>query len=166
MALVKPNQVDKLNVSVYTTREEMGEAAAKEASVAIKTAIAEKGEINMIFAAAPSQNEFLAHLIADKSIDFTKINAFHMDEYIGLPADAPQGFGNFLRRNLFDRVPFKTVNTIDSTAADPEAECRRYADLLQEYPCDIVCMGIGENGILPSTTRMWPISTTRRPSRS
>ena len=146
MALVKTEQVDKLNVSVYTTREEMGEAAAKEASVAIKTAIAEKGEINMIFAAAPSQNEFLAHLIADKSIDFTKINAFHMDEYIGLPADAPQGFGNFLRRNLFDRVPFKTVNTIDSTAADPEAECRRYADLLQEYPCDIVCMGIGENG--------------------
>ena len=69
-----------------------------------------------------------------------------MDEYIGLQADAPQGFGNFLRRNLFDRVPFKTVNTIDSTAADPEAECRRYADLLQEYPCDIVCMGIGENG--------------------
>ena len=55
MALVKTEQVDKLNVSVYTTREEMGEAAAKEASVAIKTAIAEKGEINMIFAAAPSQ---------------------------------------------------------------------------------------------------------------
>ena len=146
MALVKTEQVDKLNVSVYTTREEMGEAAAKEASVAIKTAIAEKGEINMIFAAAPSQNEFLAHLIADKSIDFTKINAFHMDEYIGLPADAPQGFGNFLRRNLFDRVPFKTVNTIDSTAADPEAECRRYEALLKEAPMDIVSLGIVENG--------------------
>ena len=146
MALVKTEQVDKLNVSVYTTREEMGEAAAKEASVAIKTAIAEKGEINMIFAAAPSQNEFLAHLIADKSIDFTKINAFHMDEYIGLPADAPQGFGNFLRRNLFDRVPFKTVNTIDSPAADPEAECRRYEALLKEAPMDIVSLGIGENG--------------------
>lgn len=43
-------------------------------------------------------------------------------------------------------MPFKTVNTIDSTAADPEAECRRYAALLQAHPCDIVCMGIGENG--------------------
>ena len=124
----------------------MGRAAAEEAAAAIRAAIAAKGEINMIFAAAPSQNEFLAHLIADKSIDFTKINAFHMDEYIGLPADAPQGFGNFLRERLFDRVPFKTVNTIDSTAADPEAECRRYAALLQAHPCDIVCMGIGENG--------------------
>ena len=146
MAIVKTEQVDKLNVKVYQTREEMGRAAAEEAAAAIRAAIAAKGEINMIFAAAPSQNEFLAHLIADQSIDFTKINAFHMDEYIGLPADAPQGFGNFLRERLFDRVPFKTVNTIDSTAADPEAECRRYAALLQAHPCDIVCMGIGENG--------------------
>ena len=146
MAIVKTEQVDKLNVKVYQTREEMGKAAAEEAAAAIRAAIAAKGEINMIFAAAPSQNEFLAHLIADKSIDFTKINAFHMDEYIGLPADAPQGFGNFLRERLFERVPFKTVNTIDSTAADPEAECRRYAALLQAHPCDIVCMGIGENG--------------------
>lgn len=146
MAIVKTEQVDKLNVKVYQTREEMGRAAAEEAAAAIRAAIAAKGEINMIFAAAPSQNEFLAHLIADKSIDFTKINAFHMDEYIGLPADAPQGFGNFLRERLFDRVPFKTVNTIDSTAADPEAEYRRYAALLQAHPCDIVCMGIGENG--------------------
>ena len=146
MAIVKTEQVDKLNVKVYQTREEMGKAAAEEAAAAIRAAIAAKGEINMIFAAAPSQNEFLAHLIADKSIDFTKINAFHMDEYIGLPADAPQAFGNFLRERLFERVPFKTVNTIDSTAADPEAECRRYAALLQAHPCDIVCMGIGENG--------------------
>ena len=146
MAIVKTEQVDKRNVQVYQTREEMGKAAAEEAAAAIRAAIAAKGEINMIFAAAPSQNEFLAHLIADKSIDFTKINAFHMDEYIGLPADAPQGFGNFLRERLFERVPFKTVNTIDSTAADPEAECRRYAALLQAHPCDIVCMGIGENG--------------------
>ena len=146
MAIVKTEQVDKLNVKVYQTREEMGKAAAEEAAAAIRAAIAAKGEINMIFAAAPSQNEFLAHLIADKSIDFTKINAFHMDEYILLPADAPQGFGNFLRERLFERVPFKTVNTIDSTAADPEAECRRYAALLQAHPCDIVCMGIGENG--------------------
>ena len=146
MAIVKTEQVDKLNVKVYQTREEMGRAAAEEAAAAIRAAIAAKGEINMIFAAAPSQNEFLAHLIADKSIDFTKINAFHMDEYIGLPADAPQGFGNFLRERLFDRVPFKTVNTIDSTAADPEADCRRYAALRQAHPCAIGCMGIGENG--------------------
>ena len=146
MAIVKTEQVDKLNVKVYQTREEMGKAAAEEAAAAIRAAIAAKGEINMIFAAAPSQNEFLAHLIADKSIDFTKINAFHMDEYIGLAADAPQGFGNFLRGRLFGRLPFGQVFYLDGQAADPQAECARYSALLAEYPADIVCLGIGENG--------------------
>lgn len=146
MSLIKTGKQDLLTYKIYPTREEMGKAAAAEAAEAIRTLLARKGEINMIFAAAPSQNEFLAALTADKSIDFTKINAFHMDEYIGLPADAPQGFANFLRRSLFDKVPFKSVNTIDCTAPDPEKECERYAALLKEYPCDIVCMGIGENG--------------------
>ena len=121
MSVLKSQTVDKLTVKVYSTRDEMGRAAAAEAAAAIKAAIAEKGEINMIFAAAPSQNEFLSYLIADKGIDFSKINAFHMDEYIGLASDAPQGFANFLRERLFDRVPFASVNTIDSSA-DPQAE--------------------------------------------
>lgn len=145
MSVLKSQTVDKLTVKVYSTRDEMGRAAAAEAAAAIKAAIAEKGEINMIFAAAPSQNEFLSYLIADKGIDFSKINAFHMDEYIGLASDAPQGFANFLRERLFDRVPFASVNTIDSSA-DPQAECERYGALLKAHPCDIVCMGIGENG--------------------
>lgn len=146
MSLLKAAKSDKLTYKIYSTRAEMGKSASQEAANVIKKLIAEKGEINMIFAAAPSQNEFLASLVADKSIDFSKINAFHMDEYIGLAADAPQGFGNFLRRAIFDKAPFKSVNTIDSTASDPKAECERYSALLKKYPCDIVCMGIGENG--------------------
>lgn len=146
MAIVKTEQVDKLNVKVYQTREEMGRAAAEEAAAAIRAAIAAKGEINMIFAAAPSQNEFLAHLIADKSIDFTKINAFHMDEYIGLPADAPQRFGTFLSRAIFDRKPFCKVHLMNSGAGDGRQECLRYSELLRRAPLDIVSLGIGENG--------------------
>jgi glucosamine-6-phosphate deaminase len=68
-----------------------------------------------------------------------------MDEYVNLPADAPQGFGNFLRRAIFDKVPFASVNLI-GTDADSEATCARYDALLTEHPVDIVCMGIGENG--------------------
>lgn len=146
MSVIKTGKSDLLTYKIYETRAEMGREAAAEAAKAIKELIAKKGEINMIFAAAPSQNDFLAALTEDKSIDFSKINAFHMDEYIGLPSDAPQGFGNFLKRTLFDKVPFKSVNTIDSSATDAEAECKRYADLLKKHHCDIVCMGIGENG--------------------
>ena len=100
----------------------------------------------MIFAAAPSQNEFLSHLIHDKRIDWTRINAFHMDEYIGIHPEAPQSFGHFLRIRIFDKVPFKKVNYLNGLAENLEEECQRYADLLTKHPVDIVCLGIGENG--------------------
>ena len=144
--MVKEMKVDKLLVKKCESRAELGAVAAADAAVAIKKLLEEKDEINIIFAAAPSQNEFLEALKNDKSIDFTRINAFHMDEYIGLSADAPQGFGNFLRDRLFGLVPFKSVNYLDCSAKDPEAECVRYSALLEKNPTDIVCMGIGENG--------------------
>ena len=100
----------------------------------------------MIFAAAPSQSEVLASLVADKSIEWSRVNAYHMDEYIGLDKEAPQGFGNFLKAHIFGKVPFKSVNYIDITATDPDAEAERYGKLLDENPTDIVVMGIGENG--------------------
>ena len=146
MAIIKQGKVDKLDYIAFETRTEMGEYSAKEAAKEINRQIVEKGEINMIFAAAPSQHDFLKALIADTSIDWPKIHAFHMDEYIGLAADAPQGFGNFLKNAIFGRVPFASVDYIDCTAKDPEAECERYSALLNANKCDIIIMGIGENG--------------------
>ena len=99
----------------------------------------------MIFAAAPSQNEVLAALVEDKTIPWERIRAFHMDEYVGISSDAPQGFAMFLKNAIFDKVPFKSVELINCSA-EPELEVKRYSALLEKYPCDIVCMGIGENG--------------------
>ena len=135
-----------LEVKIFHTREEMGKEAAANVSDTIRQLLNEKEEINMIFAAAPSQSDFMKELIADKRIRWEKINAFHMDEYIGLEKNAPQGFGNFLRERIFDKVPFKSVHYINGRAEDPSTECERYAGLLEQYPVDIVCLGIGENG--------------------
>ena len=137
---------DKLTVKIFDSRAEMGKVAGTEAAAKIKELIAKKGEVNMIFAAAPSQNETLETLVADKEIDWTKVNAFHMDEYIGLSPEAPQGFGNFLRDRLFALVPFKSVNYIYAEGEAPEDTCARYTKLIAENPIDIVCLGIGENG--------------------
>ena len=124
----------------------MGKAAAADIKACILSLLKTKETINMIFAAAPSQNEVLAALALDKEIPWNRVNAFHMDEYIGLDADAPQGFGNFLKEHIFGLANFASVNYIDITAPDAEAECARYAALLGQYPTDIVVMGIGENG--------------------
>ncbi len=137
---------DKLQVEIYENRTPMGEAAARDIKAKITELLSQKSEINMIFAAAPSQNDVLKSLVEDKEIEWNRVNAYHMDEYIGLDKDAPQGFGNFLKEHIFGLVPFKSVNYIDITATNPEKEAERYGKLLDENPTDIVIMGIGENG--------------------
>lgn len=137
---------DKLVVKIFNTRDEMGLNAANDIAVCIKSLLAKKKEINMIFAAAPSQNDMLCNLCERTDIEWERINAFHMDEYIGLKPDAPQCFSNFLKRHIFELKPFKSVNLINAAATNPDAECRRYTELLNKYHVDIVCMGIGENG--------------------
>lgn len=137
---------DNLETEIYSTRDQMGKAAAKDISSKIQTLLKTKDIIRMIFAAAPSQNEMLSELIKDKNIDWTRITAFHMDEYVGLSNTAPQAFGRFLRDRLFDKVQFGTVNYISSNEEKIEITCRDYEKLLREATIDIVCMGIGENG--------------------
>ena len=143
---MKTLQKDLLTVNIYESRTEMGQAAAKDIKAKILELLKTKETINMIFAAAPSQNEVLYALATDREIPWNRVNAFHMDEYIGLPADAPQGFGNFLREHIFGLADFKSVSYIDISATDADAECARYSELLKKYPTDIVVMGIGENG--------------------
>lgn len=145
MGIEKTFCKDKLTVKIYDTRASLGLNAAHEMAEKMKELFSTREELNIIFAAAPSQNEFLQALIEEPGIDWRRVNAFHMDEYIGLAKEAPQGFGNFLRDRIFSKVPFKSVNYLDGSA-DPQKECERYTALLKKYPTDIVCMGIGENG--------------------
>ena len=142
---MKKIKVDLLSVEIFDSRKEMGEAAAKDICERINSLLKTKSHLNMIFAAAPSQNEVLESL-TKMDVDWTKISAFHMDEYIGLDPNAPQGFGNFLRTRIFEKMPFETVNYINPSAKDPYTEAKRYGDLLSKNPVDIVVMGIGENG--------------------
>jgi glucosamine-6-phosphate deaminase len=137
--------VDKLRVRVYGDRAAMGRAAGTDAAAKLRDLLSRQSRVRMIFAAAPSQNETLATLAAASGIDWSRVTAFHMDEYIGLPDSAPQRFGRYLREHIFDLVKPGQVHFINSTA-DRVAECLRYASLLKEAPIDMVCLGIGENG--------------------
>jgi glucosamine-6-phosphate deaminase len=135
---------DNLEVLIYHTRTEMGASAAESVAHKISELLTQKEHLNIIFAAAPSQTDLLATLV-QLPIAWERINAFHMDEYVGLNNNAPQGFGNFLRKHLFDKVKFKQVNFLNGNAADLVEECKKYEALLTKIEVDIVCMGIGEN---------------------
>jgi glucosamine-6-phosphate deaminase len=137
--------VDRLNVRIYPDRKALGAAAGHDVAAKMREMLESHGRLRMIFAAAPSQNEMLATLATADGIDWKRVTAFHMDEYLGLPAGAPQRFSQYLCDHLFDLVTPGKVHLIDS-ANHVDAECARYADLLNESPIDLVCLGIGENG--------------------
>lgn len=140
--------VERLRVEVFSDRKAMGEAAAQAVSGKMKEILKEKERLSIVFAAAPSQDEFLEALSQSPGIDWKRVIAFHLDEYVGLPGSAPQSFGQFLRVRLFEKVRPGEVHYLNGMAPDPEAECIRYAALFKGHPFDIACIGIGENGHL------------------
>lgn len=136
--LIKELSKDKLKVKIFENRTAMGECAADEAAACIEKLLGEKETINMIFAAAPSQNDMLEALCR-KALPWERINAFHMDEYVGLDKNHPQSFGKYLYDHVFGKVNFKSVKYISDYGED-------YADILKKEHIDIICLGIGENG--------------------
>ncbi len=137
---------DSARVQIYKSRNEMGLAAAEHVVGLVCELLRTKKTVNMVFAAAPSQNEFLMYFTGLDAVEWPKIAGFHMDEYIGLPPGSRQLFGCFLQSHLFSKVKMKSVDLLNSGAPDSTAECERYAALLRQHPPDIVCLGIGENG--------------------
>ena len=136
---------DKLTVKIFENRALAGQDAARDGANAIRELLAKQEWVNIIFAAAPSQNDTLAALFQEPGIDWTRCRAFHMDEYVGFPKDKKESFGYYLYEHVFGKLPFGEVHYVGGDNPDPEAECQRYGDLLTKYPTDIVFLGIGEN---------------------
>ncbi|PYS71004.1 MAG: glucosamine-6-phosphate deaminase [Acidobacteria bacterium] len=146
--LIEQFQADKLNVYVYDSRPSMGAAAAAVVAAEIRGLIEAKGRAVAIFASAPSQNEFLAALVAAPDIDWSRVTGFHLDEYLGMDEHAPQSFRRFLVDRLVSKVPFGEFHGLRGDAEDGAAETQRYNALLESNPPDFAVLGIGENGHL------------------
>jgi glucosamine-6-phosphate deaminase len=125
----------------------LGRAAAHDIAGALVRRLASRPRVRMVFASAPSQEATLDGLAGYPGIDWARVTAFHMDEYLGLDPGAPQRFGNWLRAAFLDRVPIGAAHLIDP-GDDPHATAAEYARLLSAAPIDICCLGIGVNGHL------------------
>lgn len=140
--------IARIAVEVHSTRVELGKAAGLAAAAELRTVLRRQGSARVIFACAPSQNEFLATLVAQPNIAWDRVEALHMDEYVGLPGGHPASFRNYLRTHLAASVPLGRMHELAGDAVVAADECRRYADLLRTAPIDLVALGIGENGHL------------------
>jgi glucosamine-6-phosphate deaminase len=148
MEATKEIHVDLLEVEIFPDGPAMGQAAARYAAGVLRASIDTRGRANLICATGLSQVLFYAALLQQPGIPWQQVHVFHMDEYVGLPADHPASFRRYMHEKLVDRVLPASFHGIAGDAADVEQECRDYSELLAATPADLCCMGIGENGHL------------------
>ncbi|MCL5808991.1 MAG: glucosamine-6-phosphate deaminase [Deltaproteobacteria bacterium] len=136
-----------LELNILPTRDAMGKRAAGDVSRAMNRFIKERGNVNIAFAAAPSQDEFLFHLSRGKNIDWSRVTCFHLDDYVDLPRNHPNTFEVYLQGHLFNRVRPKQIHFFKALKGAPGEIARKYARLIEQSGgLHISCIGIGENG--------------------
>jgi len=142
--------IDDLPVSVYETNAHAGQAAAEDAAAFLKETLEARGQANVILATGNSQLSFLERLRAIPGLDWSKVNIFHMDEYLGIDPAHPASFPLFLQRHFLEYLdpPVSAFYPVPGQHPDPEQACREYEALLRAHPVDLCALGIGENGHL------------------
>lgn len=139
----------EMKVQVFPNKETLGTQAAQDGARLIQAAIAERGVANIIVATGASQFEMLAELQKSQKIDWQCVNAFHLDEYVGMPITHPASFRLYLWQRFVSKlpVPIKSFHYLNGEQ-DAQAECKRVGEMISQFPIDVAFVGIGENGHL------------------
>jgi glucosamine-6-phosphate deaminase len=145
---VKTVTIDALTVKAFDNVDALARGAAEDAAVALRDALAQRGEANVMLATGNSQLAFLAELVEYDDIAWQHVRAFHMDEYVGIDEGHGASFRRYMRERVAAFVPLKEFHYIRGDTGDAEDEAERYASLLRAHPLDLCCCGIGENGHL------------------
>lgn len=139
-------KVDQLDVRIFADARTLGVAAAADAAGVISDAIAQRGLARVMVATGNSQLEVIKALVEHHEVEWGKVQGFHMDEYVGIPAHHPASFRLWIRTRFAEKVRPREMHYIEGDRPDPDAVARRYASLLAHGPMDIAFVGIGENG--------------------
>lgn len=147
-APIRTTQVERLPVRVFESEAAMGRAAAADMAALLRDAIAARGEANVILATGNSQLAFLRALRVDRSVDWSRVRVFHMDEYVGIDPEHRASFPRFLREHFLGHVSGATFFPMAGDPDRVEEICRDYESDLRRHPADAVALGFGENGHL------------------
>jgi glucosamine-6-phosphate deaminase len=138
-----------MDIQVFSTKDELGQAAADDGADLIRAALSARGKANVIVATGASQFEMLSALAQQDDLDWSQVTFFHLDEYVGMPITHPASFRKYLQERLVDQLPSPPAafHYIDAEN-DCQAECDKLGKLIAEHPIDVAFIGIGENGHL------------------
>jgi glucosamine-6-phosphate deaminase len=138
-----------VKIDISQTKAELGRKAALQGAELIRAALGERGKARIILATGVSQFEVLEVLVGVEEINWSRVEAFHLDEYAGMPIDHPASFRKFLKERFVDKLP-QPIGAFHyiSTEGDLKSECERLAGLIAGARIDVAFIGIGENGHL------------------
>ena len=137
-----------MKLEIYSDKTETSREAANKAAFLLDRVIEEKGKATVVMATGMSQLDFIRFLIEEHSVDWSKVELFHLDEYVGLTDDHPASLRHFLKKHFLNRVSPGEVHFVKGESDDPEAECDRLNELIESKTIDVSLVGIGENGHL------------------
>ncbi len=146
-------------VIISDTKKIAGEKAAQKGAGIIMKSIREKGEASIILATGASQFGMLESLVS-QPVDWTKVTAFHLDEYIGIPESHPASFRKYLKERFAEKVAIRAFHFINGNAP-PEKECERLGKIISSFLIDVAFIGIGENGHLAFNDPPADFTTTK-----
>src|SRR5579862_1435685 len=135
-------------LKVFNDKSSLGKAAAWKAAATIRSAIQDRGHARVIAATGTSQFEFLAALTEFTDVDWSRVEVFHLDEYIGLPVTHPASFRKILLDRLVNKTGIAKFHPLNGDARDVSDVIRQVGEALASAPVDIAFVGIGENGHL------------------
>lgn len=135
-----------MDIDIQASKDALGKAAAAKGADLIRKALEQKGQASIILATGASQFEMLGALI-EEEIDWSRITAFHLDEYLGIPISHPASFRKYLKERFVDKVSIKQFHYIDGET-DVAVEINRLNELIEQHSIDVAFIGIGENGHL------------------
>jgi glucosamine-6-phosphate deaminase len=138
--------VDRAVVEIYSSKADAGKSAALRAATILEGAISRQGHSRLIMATGNSQEDLISSLVRARNVDWSRVEVFHMDEYIGLPESHRGSLRHWMKSRFVELVHPGRVNYLDGNARDLDAECHRYEELLRERPVNLCMLGIGENG--------------------
>jgi glucosamine-6-phosphate deaminase len=136
-----------MQIKTYVDRSTMSQAAARHAARTLRETLGHRGRARIVAATGASQFEFLDALAKAPDIDWSRVEMFHLDEYVGLPIEHPASFRKYLLERLIRKTGITRYHLLDAER-DATAVAERVGEEIAQEPIDVAFVGIGENGHL------------------
>ncbi len=132
-----------MEITLSENAVQLGERAAALTAEKLNAAINKNGSARLVMSTGASQFETIMSLIK-LPVDWSKVEVFHLDEYVDLPITHPASFRKYIKERFGDFVNAKAIYYVN-TEGDITANIASLTEKLREAPVDVALIGIGEN---------------------